>query len=239
MNTPIVVLHGWGLSKKVYEPLVEELRRNHYSVFAPDFPGFGSLAPPKRAFKLDDFVDFLKKFLSTHNVQKPILIGHSFGGRVSLKFQERYPTSVTALILTGTPGYTPVKRWKLKLYISLAKVGALLFSLPFLNKAKDRVRLAAYYLAGARDFYRAQGVMRQTFKNIVQEPLEKSMKAVRVPTLLIWGDNDSIVPVYVAKRMKKTIPHADLTILPNQDHRVPFKEPKLFTTSVLKWLENL
>lgn len=239
MKYPIVVLHGWGLSAIIFEPLVAELRRAHFQVLAPDFPGFDSLHIPIKPLTLADYADFLDSYLRKHHIEKPTLIGHSFGGRVALKYQYVYPTNISALILTGAPGFTPVSRKKLAIFITIAKIGGTLLSLPILYRLKDRVRLWYYYVVGARDYYRAEGVMRETFKRIVQEELVTSMEKVRVPTLLVWGESDVIVPVSVAERMKKVIRGAKLLVLPQEGHNVPFKNPSLFTATVLPWLQSL
>jgi pimeloyl-ACP methyl ester carboxylesterase len=239
MKYPIVILHGWGLSAKTFEPLVSELKKQHVQVFAPDFPGFDSLHIPTRPLTLADYADFLDAYLRKHHIEKPIFIGHSFGGRVALKYQYAYPANITALILTGAPGFTPVSRKKLALLISIAKIGGTLFSLPLLYRLKDRVRLWYYYVVGARDFYRAQGVMRETFKRIVREELVTSMKHVCVPTLLVWGDKDIIVPVSIAKKMNETIADSRLIILPGCGHNVSYKSPKEFVRSIYDFLLSL
>jgi pimeloyl-ACP methyl ester carboxylesterase len=239
MNHPIVVLHGWGLSAKTFEPLVAELKKQHFQVMVPDFPGFDSLHIPAKPLTLADYADFLDSYLRKHHIEKPILIGHSFGGRVALKYQYDYPGNIAALILTGAPGFTPVSRKKLALFISIAKIGGTLFSLPLLYRLKDRVRLWYYYVVGARDFYRAEGVMRETFKNIVKEPLVSCMENVRVPTLLVWGESDVIVPVSVAARMEKVIRGAKLLVLPHEGHNVPYKKPKEFTAAIYDFLLSI
>lgn len=239
MNYPIVVLHGWGLSAKTFEPLVAELKKHHVEVFAPDFPGFDSLHIPQKPFTLSDYVEFLHTYLERHHIVKPILIGHSFGGRVALKYQYTYPNNISALILTGAPGFTPVSRKKLSLFISIAKIGGTLFSLPLLYRLKDRVRLWYYYVVGARDFYRAEGVMRETFKNVVKEPLVTCMQNVRVPTLLVWGAKDLIVPVRIAEKMKETIAHSRLIIVPDGGHNVSYTSPKEFVRSIYDLLLSL
>src|SRR3990172_958643 len=134
MKYPIVILHGWGLSAKTFAPLVAEFKKQHFQMYAPDFPGFDSLHIPTKPLTLANYADFLDRYFRKHHIEKPILIGHSFGGRVALKYQREYPKNVTALILTGTPGFTPISRKKLAIFITIAKVGGTLFSLPILYR---------------------------------------------------------------------------------------------------------
>lgn len=239
MKYPVVILHGWALSAKTFAPLVSELKKHDIHAMAPDFPGFDSLHIPPKPLSLGDYAEFLDTYFRKRQIEKPILIGHSFGGRVALKYQSEHPKNVTALILTGAPGFTPVSRKKLALFITIAKIGGTILSLPVLYRLKDRVRLWYYYVIGARDFYRAEGVMRETFKNIVKESLVSCMENVRVPTLLVWGANDIIVPEQIARRMEKVIRGSKLAVLPREGHNVPFTNPALFAQTVVPWIQSL
>lgn len=236
---PLVILHGWGLSGARFSDLTRELKNEGYRVFAPDFPGFGTSLVPSRAWTLSDYAQFLHEFTGEKKLTKPVLIGHSFGGRVALKFNAIFPGSVSALILTGVPGFTPIPKQRLMLFISLAKLGKLVFSVPPLSLVQNKVRRWYYYVIGAKEFYRAEGPMRETFKKIVAEELVGPMKMVTVPCLLVWGEGDIIVPPSIASRMQKAIGGSQLVLIPNVDHGVPFKEPKIFVSNIKRFLESL
>ena len=223
MNKPIVILHGWGVSAKRYDPLIKELRDKKFRVFAFDFP------IAEQPSILSDYVSYLQKYLQKNKIVKPILIGHSFGGRVALKYQFVYPDSIAGLILTGTPGFSPFTK---KLFIALAKIGKIFFH-------SSQLRDWYYYIIGARDYYRAKGVMKNTFKNIVSESLVPYMKSVHIPTLLVWGEDDLLVPVWVAKKMEKTIQKSQLIIIPNSGHNVSFAHPKEFVKNIYDFLLSL
>src|SRR5690242_12906249 len=118
---PLVILHGWGLSAERFGPLMEELKKQHMRVYAPDFPGFGKAEMPDKPWHLADYVGFLHDYLRRQKLGKVVFIGHSFGGRVALRYQAVYPEEVAALVLTGAPGFTPVPKKKLMLFVALAK----------------------------------------------------------------------------------------------------------------------
>jgi pimeloyl-ACP methyl ester carboxylesterase len=235
----IIILHGWGLSAKRFAPLVSVFKKRGYRVLAPDFPGFGESSMPTKPYSLSDYVVFLEDYLTKNKVGRFVLIGHSFGGRVSLKFCLKPRPYLAGLILTGTPGVTPVAKRKLFLFIALAKIGKFFFSIWPLSRMQEKIRLWYYYLVGAREFYRADGVMRETFKRIVQEELVSYMKHVTVPTLLVWGQMDQITPVWIAQKMHEEIKNSKLIIIPERDHGVPFKDPELFVLRVEKFLKGL
>ncbi|KKR02941.1 MAG: Hydrolase, alpha/beta domain protein [Microgenomates group bacterium GW2011_GWC1_39_12] len=235
----IILLHGWGRAKNArtaYHDTIVEFEKKGYTVYAPDMPGFGEAAIPTHPLTLHDYSEFLRSFIKEKNIKTPILIGHSFGGRVVIKYVSSENTDAKAIILCGTPGYRPVKQTKWVVFVGISKIGKLIFSLPGLSKIADKIRGWFYYIIGARDFYRAEGAMRQTFKNIVGEPLIKYMKSIRVPTLLLWGEEDIIVPVRIANKMKETIPNAKLIILPHGKHSVIIDDPKNFVKEVCLFL---
>lgn len=238
-RSPVVILHGWGLSGKTFLPLVESLKKQGYRLYAPDLPGFGETKMPQRPLTLTDYTQFLDEYIKNNHIDHPILIGHSFGGRVSLKYNELYPKCVRALILSGTPGFTPIAKKKLLLFIALAKIGKLLFSIPPLSLMQDAVRRWYYYAVGAKEFFRAEGTMRGTFKHIVKEDLVTAMEAVDVPTLLLWGEYDIIVPVSIAERMHRLIAESEFVVIPEADHGVPFKQPDVFASYVERFLSSL
>lgn len=235
----IILLHGWGLSADRFSPLADVLRREGWRVYAPDFPGFGASQMPDHPFTLSDYADFLDAYIRKHSLQAVVLVGHSFGGRVALKYSLLNTPYVRAMILTGTPGVTPVPKKKLLFFIFFAKMGKFIFSVWPLNFFQEKIRLWYYWLVGAREFYRAEGVMRDTFKRIVQEELLTAMSHVRIPCLLVWGERDRITPVWIAKKMHNIIKDSKLIIIPNRDHGVPFKDSKLFVSHIEPFLSKL
>ena len=241
MKNPMtfVILHGWGLSGKTFILLAESIKKRGYRVYAPDLPGFGASKIPERPLTLTDYALFLDDYLKKNHIEQPIFIGHSFGGRVSLKYNELYPNCVRALILSGAPGFTPIPKRKLLLFIALAKIGKLLFSIPPLNLFQDAVRRWYYYFVGAKEFFRAEGTMRDTFKRIVQEDLVLAMESVGVPCLLLWGEYDIIVPVAIAERMHQVVAGSQLVVIPEADHGVPFKQPEEFASYVERFFKKL
>lgn len=228
----IIVLHGWGLSGEKFKGLVDSLSVLKYEVFTPDLPGFGDSKMPEFVYSLSDYSDFLHTYMSKNHIVRPVLIGHSFGGRVSLKYTQLHPENVYALILTGTPGFTPVPSMRLKLFIMVAKIGKFFSSVWPVSIIQDFIRRRYYYAVGARDYYRASGVMRDIFKKIVQEDLVVPMKSVHVPCALLWGESDRITPLWIAEKMKEYIKNSSLTVFSGADHGVSYKQPELFASKV-------
>lgn len=230
----IVVLHGWKLGSDRYKPLIFELKNHGFNVYIPDMPGNGITPIPKRPYVLDDYVEYVLAYLHTNKLRRCIFVCHSFGGRVGLKLGEKYPQLVEEMILTGVPGFTPVSKVQLCIYFMLAKIGGFIFSIPFLSLFSDFARRVLYRLAKAGDYSHTGGIMRQTFKNVIAEDLYKPMKNVRVPVILIWGQNDVAVPVQVARKMQKLIKNSGLFVIPETGHDLVWTKPSEFISKFIK-----
>lgn len=239
MKETIIILHGWGLGGSKFSGLASEFSKLGYQVFNPDLPGFGRAKAPERPFTLTDYAGFLLNFYKKNGLSKAILVGHSFGGRVALKFSQLYPAFVKCLVLTGAPGFTPIARKKLLLFIVLAKIAGVFFLMPPFNLIASSVRKWYYYFVGARDYFRAEGPMRQTFKNIVREELVSAMQAVSQPCLLVWGEKDFIIPVKIAQKMLGVIRNSKLIVVSGADHGLPFRQPEIFAQKIRPFLNSV
>jgi pimeloyl-ACP methyl ester carboxylesterase len=221
----ILIIHGWMVESGRYDSLKSTLEKRGYRVYVPDMPGNGVEIEPEKPFTLDDYVDFIKEYLKKKNIRSCTIVGHSFGGRVGIKLAANNPDLVDKLVLTGVPGFRSESWIKRTVFTVAAKIGR---SLGLGTKMKK----VLYRLAGTHDYSKTQGVMRETFKNIVNEDLEKPMQKIKCPTLLIWGKNDKIVPVRIAKKMQRYINSAQLEIISNTGHDVPYKNPNKFTKAL-------
>lgn len=233
-KTPILILHGWKKRGADYNELAGMLEKEGYTVFAPDMPGFGITKLTKESMFLSDYVTFVKQYLNEKNIKKVIIIGHSFGGRVGAKFTVTYPEMVEKLILTGSPLIKHPLSFKKKIISSLSKIGKqILFFTPAKNS--DSARKIIYRMLGEWDYYKSNELS-QTFKNVVQEDLSNILSHIHVPTLIIWGEKDTFVPIADAKEIGQKISGALVIVLPNATHKVPYEDPHVFFTEVAKFL---
>ena len=232
----IVILPGWCMPARAYEPLLQALRQLNIQVTAIDLPGFG-IDPPTFAWGVTEYVRFVRDYITKHHLSNIIFLGHSFGGRVALKYSFLYPKEVRLLIFTGTPGYSAIPTAKKALIRWIAKFGShVLEHLP-ITEYRTSIQRMFYFAFGVRDFVKAKGIMQDVFKTIVDEPLDKYMQAVRVPCLLLWGQNDGVVPVAIATRMKETIQNAQLEVVSNENHALPYKNPTAVSAYVKQFIE--
>lgn len=236
---PIVILHGWNLSREKYKNLSALLFKKGFSVYSPDLPGFGKSEIPKKVFTLSDYVAFVEQYMKRNKIKRAIILGHSFGGRVAIKLAAANPQKIASLILTGVPGFLPASRAKIAFFLFLSKIGKKLFGLPGLTLFEESARRILYKFARASDYQRTEGIMREAFKSIIKEDLILSMKQIACPALLIWGEKDGIVSEKIGKKMAKLVKLSKLVIIPNTRHGLPWTHPDIFVAEVEKFLANL
>ena len=179
----VVLLHGWGQNIDMMKPVGDALQKD-YLITIIDLPGHGLSEEPETAWQLDDFVEMLKQLLDELKIKKPILIGHSFGGKISLLYASRYP--VEKLVLFGSPFKKAIKKEtaKMKLLKSLKKV-------PILNQFEEYAKKHI----GSTDYRNASPVMRKIMVNHVNLDITENVKKITCPTIIIWGTRDEAVPL--------------------------------------------
>lgn len=232
-NVPIIILHGWGLKGSIYKNLINLFKQEGFKVFAPDLPGFGVEVLYSSSMNLDGYVEFLDGFIKKNKISKPILIGHSFGGRIAIKYTYKNPQKVSKLILTGVP-IVRNKSFTKKIAFVFAVVGGKLLSgLP--TQIREVFRKNLYRVIGEWDYYKA-GRLRQVFKNIIGEDLIQYLKEIKTPVLLVWGREDRIVPVSDIYKIKKYLLKAKFIIVPNTGHKLPYENPDVFLDAIESFL---
>ena len=100
-GNPIILLHGWGVDISIFDSITNMLKTK-YTVYAIDLPGFCKSEEPDIPYNLDDYVELLYQFIVDLDIYNPILLGHSFGGRIAIKFASSY--KVNKLILVDSAG---------------------------------------------------------------------------------------------------------------------------------------
>ncbi|WP_163539312.1 alpha/beta hydrolase [Gracilibacillus sp. YIM 98692] len=232
----VILLHGWGTSLDLFEDLQKSLSK-HFQVYALDFPGFGQSDEPKEAWDVEKYTVMLENFIDKLSIHEPILIGHSFGGRVSIKYAARHQ-HVHKIILIGSAGVKPKR--KLEYYVKVYTFKTLkhILSLPLLRAYKEDMLNKYRGKAGSSDYQSASRVMQQTLSKVVNEDLQHHMPDIQAPTLLLWGRNDTATPVGDAKIMEKLIPNAGLAVLENAGHYVFLEKKGQVAMIVDKFLEE-
>lgn len=214
----VLLLHGWGVSMKLMQPLGERLAALGYHCYMLDMPGFGESDPPPVAWTVPDYANFVIAYLDAHGLQRVHLIGHSFGGRVALVLGAKHADRFHKFALADAAGVLPKKEPTADLRLTaykavrdgLYKVGA--------KGLADDLRQRYNKRYGSADFNAASGVMRETFVKVVNQDLLPYAAYVKPPTLLFWGDNDEDTPLWMGQELEKTMHDAGLIVYEGAGH---------------------
>ncbi len=198
----ILLLHGWGQNIEMMKPLGDNFC-DRFRITILDFPGFGNSNEPDYDWSISDYSLMLEEFTKRLDIKKPIIMGHSFGGRVAIRYSANHP--IEKLILFGSPCIRIQE--KLPLYVVILKK---LKQLPGLNNLGEYMKK---YI-GSRDYKAASPTMRKVLVNTVNEDLSSYARNIEEPTLLIWGDHDTEAPLNDARQLEKIMIDAALIILP-------------------------
>lgn len=209
----VVLLHGWGGEANSFIPVFDRLSRS-YQVYALDLPGFGLSEIPPTGWDASGYANFLSAFFDKLNINKAHLIGHSYGGRISIVMAAEKPEKVDKLILVDSAGIIPPRTMKYHVRISIAKIGRLIRCC---GRIGNRLADIIAQKVGSKD-YREAGPMRATLVKSVNQNLRPLLPKIQASTLLIWGENDTDTPVSFGTIMEKEIPDAELVILKDAGH---------------------
>jgi pimeloyl-ACP methyl ester carboxylesterase len=229
----VILLHGFGASLDTWEPWAQALSA-HYRVIRFDLPGFGLTGPdPTGDYSDAREMKILADLMDQMGVARASLIGHSLGGRIAWNFAALHPDRVNRLVLVSPDGFASAEF----AYDRAPDIPLVMRALPYVApRGLLKANLAVAYarpealsettLTRYRDLLLAPGVRRaileRTSQVILRDPAP-TLARIEVPTLLLWGEKDGMIPIGNADDFLRDMPHATLVRLPNLGH-VPFEE---------------
>ena len=202
----IVLLHGWGQNIEMMQPIGDNLSKNHNIVII-DLPGFGLSDEPKTVWTLHDYVECVHELLNDLKIKNPIMMGHSFGGKISLLYASLY--DVKKLVVFGSPFKKEIKKLSLK-----TKILKGLKQIPGINKLES---FAKKHI-GSIDYRNASELMRKIIVEHVNLDITEDVKKINCPTLIIWGTNDEAVPLNDAYELESLIKDAGVVVYEGCTH---------------------
>lgn len=234
----IVLLHGWGSNITLFANLIELLSKK-FTVVAMDMPGFGKSEEPPSAWCVDDYVQFVVDFLADYDNKRIIFLGHSFGGRVTIKMCSRsdLPFAVDKVILVDSAGIMPPKTNKKSFRTRFYKAGKAFLSTKLMQKAAPDALESFRKKMGSADYAAASPLMRQVLVKTVNEDLEPLLPNIKCPALLVWGVNDTATPLSDGEKMEQLIPDAGLVKLENAGHYSFLEQQFIFNRVMSSFLK--
>lgn len=216
-GTPVLLLHGWGSSKEVYRGIINTLK-GRCRLIAPDFPGCGESDTMTAPWTLDDYCSFVLKLLDALNIQNPIMMGHSHGGRVTLYMTAKGMLNPEKIVLLDAAGLIPKKTFKQKFRAKSFKAIKGVLTLPIIKNYSAGLLDKARRHYGSADYNAAPEVLRKTLVSLVNIDIRDVLPNIKCPSLLIWGDLDTATPLSDAKIIEQLIPDAGLCVLKGTGH---------------------
>ena len=232
----IVILPGWGDTRLTFLSMIRDLSP-YFKIYIIDYPGFGNSTFPNHNLTIYDYTLLIKEWMEEEQIEKPILIGHSFGGRIIITLLGYYHIPNERAILIDAAGILPKKTWRAKWrtirYRFLKKISRLL---PIKKQKKYQEWLIQKF--GSTDYKALPSNMRQTFSLVVQEDLTTYLNDIQSEVLLLWGELDCDTPLSDGEIMARRIPNSTLIPLANLDHYSYFRNPYLVNSIILHFLLN-
>jgi pimeloyl-ACP methyl ester carboxylesterase len=222
----LVLVHGLCGSSAWWRR-VAPLLAHRYRVVAPDVIGFGRSRCPGRIPSMADLARHLRDWFELRELGRPAMVGHSMGGEIAVHLAARDPAALSALVLAdaaGIPravaphrllrfaaGLAPPRRWGDPRFLPVIASDAM--------------------LAGPRVVLRAIG-------QIVRDDVRPMLSSVRTPTLIVWGEHDTVVPLADAHVLHRGIRGSRLVVIPGAAHNPMVDRPAAFAEVVLSFLES-
>ena len=232
----ILILPGWGDTRNTFIHLIDFLKKQ-FTIYILDYPGFGKSPFPNRDLTIDDYALLISNFIYANNIDKPIIIGHSFGGRIGTLLATKYKTRLKKIILMDSAGIKPkksiIKILKQTTYKTLKKLAYLL---PKKIKTKYLDKLINIF--GSTDFKNLNPNIRKSFINIVNTDLTKYIKQIKCDTLLIWGEKDLDTPLKDAYKFNKLINDSGLVIIKNSEHFPYLDNPNYINKIIYEFIKT-
>ncbi len=229
--TPVVFLHGWGISAQPYREFLNLLAQYH-PVIAPDLPSFAGSSYLGFLESYGRYAEILTTFLDRLNLDRVHLVGHSFGGGIAIAIaavQHKRVQSLTLIDTTGVPIGSIVevalrRAIEMPLQINLPK-----FYLQFV----EIPRVFSLNL-----LFNAQNVIQSLWLSIGTD-LRPLLSLIQAPCLLLWSKLDLTTPLSIAQELQHKIPNAQLVVVEEGFHEWALLYPEKLTTQLINFLNHI
>ena len=219
----MVLVHGLVVSSRYMAPTAERLAP-HYRVFAPDLPGFGRSENPPHVLDVAGLSDALSAWMEAVGLERAALVGNSMGCQIIADLAVRHPGRVERAVLQG-PTMDPLGR------SAPRQIGRWLLDAPREPLSLLPIELLDYLSAGTRRAWR-------TFRFALEDPIEEKLLHVRVPTLVVRGSRDPIVPQRWAEEAAGLLPVGRLSVIPDAAHTANYGRAAEFGRVVREFLDE-
>jgi pimeloyl-ACP methyl ester carboxylesterase len=244
----LLLLHGFGSSLQAWDDWSLKLEQK-YRVIRLDLPGFGLTgASPANDYSEEKDLAILTYFADKLGLEKFSVMGHSMGGKMAWSLAASQPERVQALVLMAPDGFPETKDIGTKPYEVPAIMGLIKYVLPkyLVRKSIEPAFVQADALNDALvnryfDMLRAPGVrgaiLERSNQTIYTDPVPR-LKAIKAPTLLIWGEQDQMIPSTNAQSYANVLSNSTTVLIPKLGHLLQEEQPEKGLTAVIQFLDS-
>jgi pimeloyl-ACP methyl ester carboxylesterase len=242
---PLLLLHGILQDSLSWRPQLSGLSSG-FTVIAWDAPGAGRSSDAPESFRMAEWADCLAGFMEALRLDRAHVLGLSWGGVLAQRLYARHPGLVSSLILADTyAGWAgslpaPVVASRLASAVREAELpapeliarwlpGLLSPAAPAALRADIAEIMSSFHPRGFRTMARA----------VAEADERGGLSGIRVPTLLVWGDEDARSPLGVAEALRDAIPGAELVVVEGAGHMSNLEQPALFNVAVRRFLASI
>ncbi len=253
----VLLIHGLAGSSHTWRAVHRQLAENH-DVIAPDLLGHGESAKPMGDYSLGAFASGLRDFLAALDVPSATIVGHSFGGGVAMQLAYQHPELCDRLVLVGSGGLGREVSWLLRLVTlpGAEHLMPLIFPRLVANRGTDLFNLLGRFGLNAPrlgEMWRSYSSLaltenRKAFARTIRGVIEPGGQTVNaldrlyltahLPTLIMWGERDDIIPVGHAYTAHEAIPGSRLCVLENVGHFPQAEAPERFLEVLTDFLQS-
>lgn len=212
---PLILLHGWGNNSYSLHQLAQKASRK-FTVYSIDLPGFGKSDNPPRHWGLDGYAFLVKEFIRKKKLHKPSVMGHAFGASIGIILAAKEQNLLHKLVISSCPIHqakhtSPFSAVSTKIPQTH----------PVIADVYKNLRNIYYQIFARSSDLPKYPSLEENFKRIVAQDLSPFLTKVKIPTLILWGEEDTCTPVLYAYEIKQKIKDARLYSIPQVAHDVP------------------
>jgi len=243
---PLVLIHGFPLNKGMWDSQVAHLKQR-FRVLAPDLRGHGETEVPQDAFSMDLFANDVIALVGELGLGPAVFVGHSMGGYVLFRLYAQQPDSARALVFANTRAEADgpeARKKRLDTIGLIQKSGPEAFMTDFARKllsesTKERRSDLLAQLISLMKYAPAHGIIASLRALAERSDSRTLLSDIQVPTLLIAGKEDSIIPLQSMEDMQKRLQDSRLIVIPETGHMSNMESPQVFNEEVDKFLMNV
>jgi pimeloyl-ACP methyl ester carboxylesterase len=246
---PVILIHGFSIPYYIWDPTFAALSASGFQVVRYDLFGRGYSDRPDREYDRELFDEQLHDLIDALNIQEPVhLVGLSMGGPISIVYCDRHPEKVEKLCLIDPAGF-PGKTTTITKLLKIPRLGEWIINqfgealiIKELTKDFSNPENFPAYMDRARDQMRYKGYKQALLSTIRNDMLNNSSEVYgrvgtrNIPTLLIWGKEDKLLPIHMSEVVLKAIPHAQFFPVDHVGHLPHYEAPNMVNSRIIDFL---